>query len=138
MISQTAEYALRAVVFLAEHPEGPSTIAAIAERTQVPPSYLAKVMQGLARHHLVTSHRGITGGFTLAREPVTLTLLEIVNAVDPVQRIFTCPLGLPEHEQLCSLHRRLDMAYAMFEEVLRGTTVAELLVTRIFPPVSKG
>ena len=84
------------------------------------------------------ARRGITGGFTLAREPVTLTLPELVNAVDPVQRTFTCPLGLPEHEPLCSLHRRLDMAYAMFEEVLRGTTFAALLVTRIVPPVTKG
>ena len=69
MISQTVEYALRAVVYLADQGEAARTTQQIAEATRVPPAYLSKVMQGLSRGKLVHSQRGLHGGFTLAREP---------------------------------------------------------------------
>lgn len=144
MISQTTEYALRAMVYLAEHPDGPRTVHEMATGARIPEGYLAKVMQGLARHELVRSHRGVRGGFTLARAPARLTLLEVVNAVDPIPRIHACPLGLEGHrEQLCALHRRLDQAMAICEDLFRGTTLADLLVTPTFgsdgpPPPAMG
>ena len=82
MISQTAEYALRAIIFLASQAGEPSTTAQLAEETDAPPSYLAKVMKGLNRAGIVGSQRGLHGGFTLAREPHEVTVLEVVNAVD--------------------------------------------------------
>ena len=127
MISQTAEYALRAMVYLADQAGQPRTTAQIAEYTQVPASYLAKVMQGLSRARLVTSQRGLNGGFHLNRPPEQLTVLEIVNAVDPIRRFHECPLGLPSHTQLCPLHDRLDSAAAMVEKSFADTTVAQLL-----------
>ena len=66
MISQTAEYALRAVVCLAESPTAPMINRVIAETTQVPPEYLSKVLQSLQRAGLVNSRRGLHGGFMLA------------------------------------------------------------------------
>jgi Rrf2 family protein len=128
MISQTAEYALRAIVYLADQRGSPRTTAQIAEVTQVPPGYLAKVMQSLSRMRLVHSQRGLNGGFTLTRDPAELSMLEIISAVDPIRRFHECPLGVPTHsENLCPLHRRLEEAAKMLEEKFGETNVASLL-----------
>jgi Rrf2 family transcriptional regulator, nitric oxide-sensitive transcriptional repressor len=128
MLSQTVEYALRATVYLADQAPAGRTTEQIAEVTRVPQAYLSKVMQGLARAGVVKSLRGIHGGFLLVKRPEELTILEVVNAVDPIQRIRTCPLGLSAHGvNLCPLHRRLDQALASVEEAFGGTTLAEVL-----------
>src|SRR5690606_24224619 len=111
LFSQTAEYALRAVVCLAQHADTSLTTQQIAEMTRVPPGYLSKVLQSLARAKLVASQRGIGGGFTLLRPPDKITILDVLNIVDPLVRIKTCPLGLKSHgTKLCALHRRIDEA----------------------------
>ncbi len=127
-ISQTAEYALRAVVCLASRPERHLTTREIAEITQVPADYLSKVLQTLVRGKIVRSRRGLGGGFTLCCKPERLTILDVVAAVDPIQRIRECPLHLDEHrDALCPLHRRLDQAMAAIEDSLQKTTLAEIM-----------
>jgi Rrf2 family protein len=145
MISQTAEYALRAIVYLADQEGSPRTTAQIAETTQIPASYLAKVMQSLCRARLANSQRGLNGGFTLAHDPRELSVLTVVNAVDPIRRFPECPLGIPSHgRRLCPLHYRLDEAAAMVERSFEATMIAELLAVPRerrplcrFPTVSK-
>jgi len=128
-ISQTAEYALRAMVCLAANPGRPLTTREIGETTRVPVNYLSKVLQRLVRGGLVRSRRGLGGGFTLAHPPEEVTILDVVDAVDPVQRIRECPLHLEEHSgALCPLHQRLDEAMAAIEKSLRQTTLAEVMV----------
>jgi Rrf2 family protein len=128
MISQTAEYALRAMVFMAEHKDRPLVTLQIAEATKVPAGYLAKVLQSLSKAGLVNSQRGLGGGFTLAKSPDDITIYDAVQAVDPIRRITTCPLKLASHGvNLCPLHRRLDDAIATVEKTFRGSTLAELL-----------
>lgn len=128
MFSQTVEYALRAVVFLATESPEHNTTEQIAEVTKVPKAYLSKVLQGLSRAGIVRSQRGIRGGMSLSKQPNELTLLEVVNAVDPIKRIHTCPLGFETHgTQLCGLHKRMDKAMSLVEEAFGGTTLQELL-----------
>lgn len=128
MISQTAEYALRAVVWLASQTDGSLGTPHIAKATKVPAGYLSKVLQSLARAGLVVSHPGRNGGFTLTRPPDEISVLDVINAVDPIQRIRECPLDLKSHGvNLCPLHRRLDEAMAKAEEAFAGSTIAELL-----------
>lgn len=128
MISLTAEYALRAVVWIAGRPDAAVGTRDIAEATQVPVGYMSKVLQSLARSHLVRSRPGRSGGFVLARKPGTISVLDIVQAVDPVQRIERCPLGHRLHNgKLCPLHRRLDQALAMIERAFADSSIAELM-----------
>ena len=128
MLSQTVEYALRAVVQLAAISPSASTTAELAVVTQVPPAYLVKVLQALVRAGVVTSQRGASGGVTLAQPANKLTILDIVNTTDPIQRIRTCPLDLVTHgTKLCPLHRRLDAALAQVESAFRSTTLAEVI-----------
>lgn len=127
-ISRTAEYGLRAVVWLAQNPGIPLTTQQLAEGTRVSVSYLPKVLQPLARAGILTSQRGINGGYTLERDPADLTVLEVVNCVDPVQRIKSCPLKLASHTgTLCPLHRMLDDAIADVERRFAELTLKELL-----------
>lgn len=128
MLSQTVEYALRAVVQLASIAPKASTTADLAAVTQVPPAYLAKVLQALGKAGIVTSQRGAHGGVTLSRLPDKLTILDIVDATDPIRRIRTCPLELATHgSKLCPLHRRLDAALALIEHAFRSTTLSDVV-----------
>lgn len=128
MFSQTVEYALRAVVHLASNAPTAQTTVQIARTTKVPQAYLSKVLQGLAQAGIVKSQRGIGGGISLVKKPSELTILEVVNAVDPIRRITTCPLELASHGiRLCPLHRRVDNALAMVEEAFRATTLQEVI-----------
>ena len=81
MISQSAEYALRVTVCLAANPGVPMTTVQLAEATDVPQFYLAKLMRTLVEAGLASSRRGINGGFQLARDPASLTLLEVIQTV---------------------------------------------------------
>jgi Rrf2 family protein len=127
MLSQTVEYALRAAVYLAGQ-DGPRTTDQVSRATLVPKAYLSKVLQGLVRSGLVHSRRGLGGGMTLARPAGEVTILEVVNAVEPIGRIEACPLGLSSHGvRLCPLHRRLDDALATVEAAFGETTLAEVL-----------
>lgn len=128
MISQTAEYALRAVVWLAIEPDKAIGTPRIARATKVPPGYLSRVLQSLARAGLVTSNPGRSGGFRLTRSPKDISVLDVVNAVDPIRRIERCPLDIDDHGlNLCPLHRRLDAAIAATESAFRETSIGELL-----------
>lgn len=101
--------------------------ARIAESTSIPARYLAKVMRDLVVAGLISSARGPGGGFVLARNPAAVTLLEIVNAVEPIARIRQCPRRDPCPGGLCALHRRLDEVIAQVEHAFRMTTLADLL-----------
>jgi Rrf2 family transcriptional regulator, nitric oxide-sensitive transcriptional repressor len=128
MFSQTAEYALRAAVYLATRREGLDSSQVIARATQVPAGYLSKILQDLAIGGIVRSQRGPNGGFALARPAAEISVLQVVNAVDPIERIRACPLGLKEHAtQLCKLHLKLDDAIAAIEETLATSSLADML-----------
>ena len=105
------------------------TSDAIASQTHVPAGYISKVLRDLVVAELVTSARGPRGGFRLARDAQEISILDVVNAVDPIRRILRCPIGNPRHTQLCALHRRLDDAMATVEAALRSTSLAEILAS---------
>ncbi len=139
MFSQTVEYALRAVTYLAQNCESACTTEQIAKSTNVPQAYLAKVLQSLLRSGITQSQRGIKGGIRLARSADELTLFDVVQAVDPIKRIEHCPLPNGDEEtgdrslrahaehHLCPLHQRLDDALGAVEKIFRTTTLSDLV-----------
>lgn len=127
MLSQTTEYALRAMVTLAASPDEAQTARQIAGASKIPADYLAKILGSLARAGLVTAQRGRGGGFKSTRPAEDVTVLDVVDAVDPLQRIKVCPLGLAAHErQLCPLHSKLDDAIRSVQEAFASTTLASV------------
>lgn len=132
MISRTAEYALRAITHMAgrDMQDGVTsqTVGEIASGTRVPLGYLSKVLQQLTKAGLIVSQRGSGGGFRLARTPQQISIYEIVNAVDPIQRIHKCPLGLKSHTELCPLHAKIDASISLMEQQFQSTTIADLIL----------
>lgn len=127
MLSKTAEYALRAVACLGARTGEPVSADHLAEQTKVPRRYLTRVLQDLASAGLVHSRPGPGGGYELSRPTEAVTILDVVNTVDPIQRIKHCPLGLKSHHTLCPLHTELDKAYAATEAAFRNVTIRDLL-----------
>jgi len=128
MLSQTSEYALRAMSTLAYAPDQLTPTPALAEMTKVPSNYLAKVLQSLAQADLIVGRRGVGGGYRLARAAEKISLLDIINAIDPIERIHGCPLGLSNHgPNLCPLHSALDSAAKSLIEQFQGTTLKDLV-----------
>ena len=126
-ICRSAEYGLRAIVWLAAHPDTTVSTSGIADGTQVPPGYLSKVLQSLGRAGLVESNPGRAGGFRLMRPADEISVLDVVSAVETLERVPHCPLRLKSHRhELCSLHRRLDQVAEMVERAYAEMTIAEI------------
>lgn len=128
LLSEAGEYAIRAVVWMAQRPGQPHKVREIADATHAAPGYLVKVLQGLTRAGILSAQRGSTGGFTLQRDPASLSILEVITAIDPIERIHTCPLDLESHRHcLCPMHRRIDDALAVIQQSFSATMIQELV-----------
>ncbi|MHC5112829.1 MAG: RrF2 family transcriptional regulator [Planctomycetota bacterium] len=125
MLSTTAEYALRIMVVLASAPGAPMTSERIASSTGVPADYAVKVLQMLAKADLVRAQRGRGGGFRIARDAATTSLLDVVDAIDPIARHAKCGTET-DHPGLGALHRNLDEAVHLLQQRLAGTMLATL------------
>lgn len=136
MFSQTSEYALRAAVFLAMRSPSPQTAQQISTECRVPADYLFKVLQTLSRAGIVNAQRGKHGGFSLARDAAEISILDVIQAVDPIKRIRECPLGLKEHGvRLCPVHRKLDDAMCLIETTFRDSKLSDLISTGDIVPL---
>jgi Rrf2 family protein len=127
LLSQTTEYALRAIAYLATDPERPKTTQEVAKGTRVPPGYLAKVIQLLGRAGLINARRGLHGGSMLARPASEISMLDVIQAIEPINRIETCPLGLTGHTVLCPVHKRLDDAIEAVQQMFAEVSIQGLL-----------
>lgn len=128
LLSDASEYALRAVIWLAQEPREPRKVRDIAAGTCAAPGYLVKVLQGLTKAGILSAQRGVRGGFALIRDPKELSILEVINAVDPIERIRRCPLAVEAHKKgLCRMHQRVDDAMAMVEAGFGESTIETLL-----------
>lgn len=127
MLPKTAEYALRAALWLARSPDQAISADQLAEAIHVPRRYLHKVLQDLMKAGLARSQSGPGGGYKLDSDPAAITILDVINSVGPIQRIESCPLGLESHTSLCPLHRELDNAFATVEQAFSRVTLLQLL-----------
>lgn len=129
MIGKTGTYGIRAMLALAKLPEGECAGAQrIAELVDVPPSYLSKLLQKLARAGLVRSQRGVAGGFLLARDPTSISLYDIIEPLEATERWSGCFLGNSEcsDESACAVHDRWKRVQQDFLGMLRRSKLAEL------------
>jgi Rrf2 family protein len=108
MFSNSAKYAIKAVLYLAVHSSEDYKIMIkdIAEPINVPRHYIAKLLQDLSKRHLVSSTKGSKGGFYLSEANKDVKINAIIEAVDGYERIHSCLLSLNEcnSDNPCSLH----------------------------------
>ena len=85
-ITRQADYAVRAVLYLAKNGEERAATSQVAQEQNIPPSFLAKIISQLSIAGLLHTSRGARGGVTLARQPDEISLLEVIEAIDgPIQ-----------------------------------------------------
>ena len=127
--SRSAEYAIRAFVFLAGEEEDKYTmVKIIAEQCDTPMHFLAKILQQLVRKGFLRSSKGPTGGFTLRRPASDINLLEIVDAIDGLAEYQRCPGGLAEcnDQAPCGMHDSWKALRSRILDYLEDTTIADL------------
>lgn len=128
MFSRSADYALRALVFIGSRAPQVCTTGEIAIGTKIPKAYLTKILQSLIRGNFIVSRRGGGGGLSLAKDPKGISVLDVVNHVSPIARFRGCPLSLTAHGvRLCALHRKLDDALAGVERALSESSLSEMI-----------
>jgi Rrf2 family protein len=128
-LSSTAQQAIRAVVYLAEHAdEGPVNVAVVAQALGAPRNYLSKTLHVLASAGVLTSMRGPAGGFQLAVAPDNLTLAQLTAPFEVVGEK-RCLLGRSacDARNPCAVHSRWANASDAMQHFFRTTTVAEVL-----------
>ncbi|WJE02327.1 RrF2 family transcriptional regulator [Streptomyces antimycoticus] len=133
-MSGGVEWALHCCVVLTSAEE-PIPATKLAELHDVSASYLAKQLQALSRAGLVRSVQGKAGGYVLTREPASITVLDVVEAVDGPAAAFTCteirqrgPLATPAESCTtpCPIARAMSGADAAWREALRAVSIADL------------
>lgn len=131
MLNQTAEYALRTAVLLAEHEADDEAMRAadLAAALGIPANYLSKILHQLAREGLLESQRGKAGGFRLARPASRIRLAEVVGPFDEVDTRRGCLLGRPVCSDAtpCQAHEKWKAIGASLADFFRNTTLAALV-----------
>jgi Rrf2 family protein len=133
VLSQTAEYALRAVLGIAARSDGESVGAArLAGILGIPQNYLSKTLHQLARAGVLESTRGKLGGFRLARPAGQISLLEVVRPFDDLTGRRACLMGravCSDHSP-CVAHERWKLVAEQTADFFRETTVGDLVHPR--------
>lgn len=129
-VTRLTDYATLVLTVMAGAPEALHSATGLAERARLEPTTVSKLLKTLAHAGLVAGQRGVHGGYRLARQPATITLMEIVEAMEG-------PLGMTEcsvHEGQCGIQdhcgvranwRRVNDVVA---EALRSVTLAQMLL----------
>jgi Rrf2 family iron-sulfur cluster assembly transcriptional regulator len=133
LLSQTAEHALRAVLYLGRNQErGLIAATEVAQALGAPPNYLAKTLRLLARRGVLRSVRGPHGGFALAVPAHALSAARVVEAVDEVSARANCLLGnrACDPESPCEAHAQWETLTRRVLQPMEETSVADILGSR--------
>jgi Rrf2 family protein len=129
MISRSSEYAIRALTFLALQDKPRFHLARdMAVLLGIPAPFLGKVLQPLVARNILTSQRGRSGGFKLARSAREITLLQIVETQENLEHLQLCILGQIDcsDERPCPLHTYWKAASQGMLHMLADTTLEHL------------
>jgi Rrf2 family transcriptional regulator, iron-sulfur cluster assembly transcription factor len=131
MFSKTCQYALRGVIFIATNSSNGDAIGskAVAESLAVPQQFLAKILQQLVRHNILSSIKGPHGGFYLTGQNLETDLLTVVRCIDGDSVLNTCLLGLPtcNSDHPCHLHEDYEQPRTKLKLMLKSTRIKDYL-----------
>ena len=128
--TKAEEYGILGVLYLAERNDATVTpLSEISEAREIPEKFLAKIFQSLSRAGIVRSHRGVRGGFTLAKNPAEVTIKEILEAIQGPYHLIKCikDKEICEKSDFCALRELLRAAEERLVSVFEEHTLADLL-----------
>ncbi len=129
-LTKKADYGLMALKYLAEHPQTPAQSAKdIAEAYHIPPQLLAKILQRLAKVGLVRSTAGMNGGYALNRDAGTITVFEVILAVDGPQFLTACTSGQRPCDltESCTIKEPMARVNDSIGDLLKGIRIGDLV-----------
>jgi Rrf2 family protein len=138
MLSNTCKYAVRSVIYLALNDEEGKKIGIkqISNDLNIPTPFLGKILQSLAKQKMLLSNKGPHGGFSLAKDPHEISLLDIVSIVDGMDIFELCMIGMntcksahenelpcPVHEKFCAVRKQM---FDLFKEETIGNIIERI------------
>lgn len=129
ILSRTSQYAIQALIFVATRPPGvPVLIRTVAEHLDVPPPYLAKIMQSLSRGKLIHSFRGRQGGVCLCEGGENTDLMQILTLIEGPGLTDNCVLGLKVcgDDTACPMHTEWMPIKTKIVKLLNQQTLGKL------------
>jgi Rrf2 family protein len=129
LVTRETDYAVRTVLYLAKIRDRTASVTEVAHAMQIPKSFLAKLLQRLVRCHILTSSRGVNGGFQLAQKPSEITLLSIMEAVQGPAGINVCAIDSKRCKlsSTCAVHPVWVEMRKEVEKRLKRETIAKLV-----------
>ena len=128
VFSQTVEYALRATIYVARQSPRAVRIPDIARAVHAPPRYLAKILGQLARHGVIDSTRGRTGGFRISPRQARTTLAAVIAVFgEPERRRCLLGHGVCGRNPGCAVHDKWAPIAQTSSDFFAGTTLAALV-----------
>ena len=132
-IPRKIEYALRAMIYLADRPAGVARGSEIARHEQIPKYYLEKVIRDLMRRGLVQARRGPGGGYQLARSAAQITFRDIIEAVEGPITLNICTDGSSSCalQPTCRMYRVWEKGQRVLLEVFSDTSLSEVASSKV-------
>ncbi len=130
LLSRACEYGIQAILYLAAHHDVPYiSIKEIAEKNNISFHFLGKIVQTLTQKGLLVSYKGPKGGVRLAKAPEDIRVLEVVEAIDGLDILQKCVLGLPlcSDKKPCALHRKWGKIREEIYNMLSEKNIAQLI-----------
>jgi Rrf2 family protein len=142
LLSRKADYSLLILSYLHDHP---GTARAVADQFGLSRAFVANILKELCQHGFVASHRGVKGGYALARPANTITLADLLETVEDGVRLTVCNSGSHEADHdacsiagTCTLKGPIGEVHSRLLDVLRGVTLGELFEARNEPARGSG
>nr|WP_321268341.1 Rrf2 family transcriptional regulator [uncultured Sulfurimonas sp.] len=131
LITRASEYAILSLIVLSKA-ELPIDSETLSNQLSIPKSFLAKILQSLAKKNILKSYKGVNGGFTLIKEPKDITMLEIMSAVEgKAPTVFDCSPSLqncPKNKaELCSIWPFLNKLQGKIDHFLADISLDDIL-----------
>jgi Rrf2 family protein len=129
LVTRETDYAVRTVLYLAKNRDRTASVTEVAHAMQIPKSFLAKLLQRLVRSHILTSSRGVNGGFQLAQKPSDITLLSIIESVQGPAGINVCAIDSKRCKlsSTCAVHPVWVEIRKEVEKRLKRETIGKLI-----------
>ena len=139
-MTRVTDYGIVLLTYFARSSEGTlHTARDLARDAHLPLPTVNKVLKTLTRHGLLESHRGVKGGYTLARHPEEISVAEIISATEGPVAMTECTVDGPggcDHESECPVSDNWQRINQAIQEALDGITLAEM--TRPMAPCDDG
>lgn len=131
LITRASEYAILSLIVLSKA-SSPMDSETLSNQLSIPKSFLAKILQSMAKNGILKSYKGVNGGFSLLLDPKDISMLEVMSSVegkapavfDCAPSMYSCPSG---KAPLCSLWPFLNKLQGKIDSFLADLTLADIL-----------